>query len=258
MQDALSSGKSDKKKGKEEAKDLINLSNINLFNSDTQVNVLLSLPLSVEAIKARKAVTALAFLDSGAQRNFISTPLISKLHLAPKKQEGMTIIGFNKIASRIDAKLYEIAMISRRGERTTIECIEMKQIVGALLTIDANTKDKKRSYISSRYFSYQKPDLLIGVSDFTKMFPRVIRTLPSGFSQWRTDYGDCVAGNGMANGYIKPATEEDLCGTRIRAIIISPAWQVRNALGKQADNSSINDMQFDLNNENNSQVLAWN
>ena len=35
MQDALISSKSDKTKVKKEAKDLINLSNINLFNSDT-------------------------------------------------------------------------------------------------------------------------------------------------------------------------------------------------------------------------------
>src|SRR6266704_2672190 len=62
----------------------------------------------------------------------------------------------------------------------------------------------------------------------------------------------------MANGYIKPATEEGLCSTRIGTIIIAPAWQVRNALDKQADDSAIDDMKFDLSNENNSQILAWN
>jgi hypothetical protein len=139
--------------------------------------------------------SAVAFLDSGAQRSFIAAAYAKKLGLKPIRKEKVAITGFDRKTSRFDANIYKLKLASEE-ETIEVEIIEIDKVVGRLTRLDGSTTmDKlKQPLLPARKFSCVEPDLLLGMDEFAEIIQERVTKLASGFAMYQTKLGPIVCG----------------------------------------------------------------
>jgi hypothetical protein len=146
-----------------------------------------------------------AFLDSGAQRNFISQAFAKKAGLKAHRRQRVNIVGFGDKPTDFMANHYmvNLAILPTSDSQTLrtleFEVIEMPLIVGELLCMmpEISLAELNTPVLPARHFNVQKPDMLLGIDVYTKLIKQQITELPSGFAMYHSLLGPIVCGQGL-------------------------------------------------------------
>jgi hypothetical protein len=164
--------------------------------------MLMTIEVPVE-LPDKSQSSAVAFLDSGAQRSFIAAAYAKKLGLKPIRKEKVAITGFDRKTSRLDANIYKLKLASE--ETIEVEIIEIDEVVGRLTRLDDSTtmEELKQPVLPARKFNCVEPDLLLGMDEFAEIVQERVTKLASGFAMYQTKLGPMVCGRGSVDGIPK-------------------------------------------------------
>ena len=126
----------------------------------------------------------LAFLDTGAQRIFISPDFAKRLKLTAIRQERFGIQGFNGSTAEALSNIYRIKILARGNMNKVIEVAEVENLIGNVHYFPNSTRlnPSKLSVIDARLLALERPGIIIGIPDFWSMGIKPAVKLPSGFN----------------------------------------------------------------------------
>jgi hypothetical protein len=176
-------------------------SNQNAIATQSRQNLLMCSQARVQ-YESQLPILAQIFLDSGSQRNLISSDLVNRIGSKPIRYDRVVMAGFDAIPKPTKAPVHKLMLHGFYGQTFPIELIELEQIVGGISYI-ANPYHSvlNEKLIPATILSQSPPDILIGVKDYLHLNVIPIGTLPSGFTRLQSQLGDIIAGEGKVSSH---------------------------------------------------------
>jgi hypothetical protein len=142
-------------------------------------------------------ILAQVFLDSGSQRNLISTDFAARIGSRPVRYEHVIMAGFDAIPQPRRAPVHVLTLHGFYGQTFKLELFELEKIVGGITYISNPYHSAiNEALLPAHMLSHSPPDVLIGVKDYLRLSVIPQDALPSGFTRLHSHLGDIIAGEG--------------------------------------------------------------
>jgi hypothetical protein len=140
---------------------------------------------------------AQVFLDSGSQRNLISSDFARRIGSKPFKFEKVKMAGFDAIPKPRNAGIHKLKLHGFYGQDFELELIELENIVGDISFVsNPYHPSTANELFPAHLITCASPDLLIGINDYLRLHLAPKEILPSGFTRMHSLLGDVIAGEG--------------------------------------------------------------
>ena len=150
--------------------------------------------------------TATIFLDTGAQRSYITSQLAQCLKLSTISNETVKIHPFGSDKPISEAvKLSPLCIFTSQGRILDIEVSQLPFLVGNVQShLVSYTHDPELEKLSHTGPIYKcQPDIIIGVDYYWRFKPKYLRSLPSGFDLVQSCIGYHIFGRGQVDSASK-------------------------------------------------------
>jgi hypothetical protein len=177
-------------------------SNQNAMAIHNSINLLMCSQARVQ-FESQLPILAQVLLDSGSQRNNISSDFANRIGSKPIRYDQMALIGFDAIPKPSTYPVHKLTLHGFYGQTFPIEFIELERIVGGISYVTNPYHSAiNEKLIPASMVSHSPPDILIGVKDYLNLDIIPTETLPSGFTRLQSQLGDIIAGEGKVSSHL--------------------------------------------------------
>jgi hypothetical protein len=185
-------------------------------------------------------MTAQVFLDSGSQRNLISSDFAHRIGSKPFKFEKVKMAGFDAIPKSKSTGVHHLKLHGFYGHDFQLELIELENIVGDISFVsNPYHPTAANEVLPASLLTRAAPDVLIGIKGYLNLAVSHKEVLPSGFARMHSLLGDLIAGEGKVTTTILNPDAYQITTSPVITLhdpveeIIYPTWTILTDTAKE-------------------------